>query len=487
MKEATDCRALAKALIPLVGNADNIIEVTHCITRLRFRLRDERIADTETIESLPGVVKVLSSGGQYQVVIGAAASVVYRALAAELHSGKASAPDTRPMAQKPEAPAGEAKTEGQKPPSRKDALRSAMGWLSGFLAACMQPLIPVLVSVGLIRALSMVLGPSMLGWLGADSGTFRVMSLIGDAGFAALPIFVAWSASNYLKTNTALALFYAAILVGPDLAALINSGEKVRLFALPVPAVTYASQVVPAMLVMAAMYGVERLLKKWLPKDARFIGLPMLETLCMLPLTLCAVGPLGAMLGSCVARAVIALQTAVGPLIVALIGACFLFICAAGMHTALLAVAFILIQYQGYDSVAMVGAGPAAYACFGIYLAYALLAGNGDARAAGANALSSHAVGGLAESAMFTVLYAHKPLMGIQIASAFLGALYLGAKGVGMYTPGTSNCLAVIQYAGGTPDNLIHAALGCGISFLSGLTLTAVAQLWARNRMEHRK
>ena len=482
MNKATDCRELAKALIPLVGNAENIIEVTHCITRLRFILRDERVADTEAIESLPGVVKVLSSGGQYQVVIGANVSAVYRALMAELRSGKASAPDARPMARKPETPAGEARTEDQRPsPSRKDALRSAMGWLSGFLAACMQPLIPVLVSVGLIRALATVLGPSMLGWLDADSGTLRIMNVIGDAGFAALPIFIAWSASKYLKTNTALALFYGTFLVWPDLAAIINSGERITFFALPVPAVSHASQVVPAMLVMAAMYWVERLLKEWLPKDARFIGLPMLETLCMLPLTICAFGHLGAMLGDCVARAVIALQTAVGPLSVALIGASFLFICAAGMHTALLAVAFILIQYQGYDSVALVGAGPAAYACFGIYLAYALLSGDEDARAAGANALSSHAVGGLAESAMFTVLYAHRPLMGVEIVSAFLGALYLGARGVGLYTPGTSNFLAIIQYAGGTPDNLIHAAAGCGISFLSGLVLTAVMQIRARH------
>lgn len=477
MKEATDGQALAKALIPLVGNAENIIEVTHCITRLRFILRDERIADTEAIESLPGIVKVVSSGGQYQVVIGAAVSVVYRALTAELQSGK----DVRTTARKPETPAGEAKTEAIKqPPSRKDALRSAMGWLSGFLAACMQPLTPMLVSVGLIRALAMILGPSMLGWLDAGSGTLRILNMIGDAGFAALPIFIAWSASDYLKTNTVLALFYAAFLVFPDFSALINSGEKVTLFALPVPAVSYASQIVPAMLVMAAMYGVERLLKKWLPRDARFIGLPMLETLCMLPLTLCAAGPLGAMLGNGIARAVIALQAAVGPLSVALIGAFFLFICAAGMHTALLAVAFTLIQYQGYDSVALVGAGPAAYACFGIYLAYALLARDGDARADGAKALSSHAIGGLAESAMFTVLFMHRPLMGIEIASAFLGALYLGARGVGLYTPGTSNFLAVIQYAGGAPDNLIHAAVGCGISFLTGFCLTAVAQIWAR-------
>lgn len=480
MKESTDCRELAKALIPLVGGAENIIEITHCVTRLRFILRDERIADAEAIESLPGVVKVLSSGGQYQVVIGSNVSAVYKALTAALHSRKAPAPDARPTA------SGAANTGDQRlSPSLKGVLRSAMGWLSGFLSACMQPLIPVLVSVGMIRALAMILGPAILGWLGADSGTLRAMDASGEAGFAALPLFIAWSASKHLKTNAALALFYGALLVCPSLSALISSGENITLFALPVPAVSCASQVVPAMLVMAAMYWVEGLLKKCLPKDAQFIGLPMLETLCMLPLTLCAVGPLGAVLGNCVARAIIALHAAVGPLIVALVGASFLFICAAGMHAALLAVALILIQFQGYDSVALVGAGPAAYACFGIYLAHALLAGDGDARAAGANALASHAVGGLAESAMFTVLFAHRELMGIEIASAFLGSLYLGMRGVGLYTPGTSNFLAVIQYAGGTPGNLMHAAVGCWIAFLSGLIMTAVAQNIVRHRTEH--
>ena len=89
LEESLSCEELAKAIIPLVGNKENIIEVTHCITRLRFILKDESLADTNAIESLPGVVKALFSGGQFQVVIGTAVTDVYKALMTELQNEEA--------------------------------------------------------------------------------------------------------------------------------------------------------------------------------------------------------------------------------------------------------------------------------------------------------------------------------------------------------------------------------------------------------------
>ena len=471
----TDSSALAKALIPLVGDRENMIEVTHCVTRLRFILKDEGQADTETIESLPGVLKVFSSGGQYQVVIGTSVPEVYRELMAALEETGEAAPVREAAGDGGTVSAPD--DGGTELPAGKNAFRMALGKLSAFLTSCIQPLIPVLVSAGLIRTLAIALGPNMLGWLGAESGTIRILSLAGEAGFVFLPVFIAWSASNYLKINTALALFYGAFLVSPDLAALLNSGVPVRLYGLPVPAASYASQVVPVMLIMLVMYLVERMLKRWVPETVRFIGVPMLETLIMLPLMLCAVGPLGTMLGEGIAKGAIALHRVAGPLSVALIGALFTFICATGMHTAVIATAFALIDSQGYDSIALVGAGAAAYACFGVFLTYTALEKNKEARAIGLGALITHAVGGVAEPGMFTLLFPHAHLMCIQCVSAFFGALYLGIHGVGLYTPGISNFMAVFQYSGGEPANFRHAAIGCGISFLTGIILTAIYQI----------
>lgn len=344
----------------------NIIEVTHCITRLRFILKDETIADTQAIEGLPGVVKVFSSGGQYQVVIGATVPKVYEALMAELNAGGPAETKAPVMAQ------SEAKKHQFSDRSVRSRFRLGFGKLSAFLAACMQPLIPLMVSVGIIRTLATLLGPTMLGLLGSEDGTYRILMIVGNAGIATLPIFMAWSISNYLKTNSILALFYGALLIHPDLTALLNSGETVRLFGLPVPAATYTSQVVPMVLIMVAMYLVEKLLKKWLSEDAQLIALPILETLIMLPLMLCLVGPLGTMLGQLISKGAVALHDVAGPLSVALIGAFFTFICATGMHTAIIATSLTLIQIQGYDSLALVGAGAAAYACFGVYMAYTL-------------------------------------------------------------------------------------------------------------------
>ena len=462
---------LAKALVPLIGQKENIIGVTHCITRLRFILKDEALADTQAIEGLPGVVKVFSSGGQYQVVIGATVPKVYEALMAELNAGGLAETEA-PVIVEPEA-----KTHQISDLFVRRRFRLGLGKLSAFMAECMQPLIPLLVSVGIIRTLAMLLGPTMLGLLGSEDGTYRILTIVGNVGIASLPIFMAWSISNYLKTNSILALFYGALLVHPDLTALLNSGETVRLFGLPVPAATYTSQVVPMVLIMVAMYLVEKLLKKRLSEDAQLIALPILETLIMLPLMLCFVGPLGTILGQFISRGAVALYDVAGPLSVALIGAFFTFICATGMHTAIIATSLTLIQIQGYDSLALVGAGAAAYACFGVYMAYTLFEKDKKQRAVGLGVLITHALGGIAEPGLFSLLFTNGHLMCIQSVAAFFGALYLGIKRVGLYMPGISNFMAALQFSGGGHDNFRNAVIGCGISFVMGFIMTMIHAL----------
>ncbi|MDO4539314.1 MAG: PTS transporter subunit EIIC [Coriobacteriales bacterium] len=460
MEETNDnYQELAAALVSLVGNRKNIADVTHCVTRLRFILRDEGLANTEAIENLPEVVAVVSSGGQYQVVIGTQVPDVFEAVMAELGSAE-------------QGPASEVAVS--EPAHGKPDLKGLLGKISGFLVNCMQPLIPMMASVGLIRTLAMVLGPNMLGLLSAESGTIRILTLVGQAGIASLPIFIAWSSSRYLKTNTVLALFYGAFLVYGDLEKLLKSGEAITLFGLPVPAASYSSQVVPVMLIMLAMYLVEKLLKRFLSKDAQFMVMPVLETIIMLPLMLCIIGPLGTLLGNLLAKGIMALYNVAGPLSVALIGSLFIFICATGMHTAIMATAFNLISTQGHDMVAMVGAGAASYGCFGLYLAYTLFVKDKRQKQIGLSAFLTHAVGGVAEPGMFSLLFTHARLMIIEMVAGFLGGFYLGLMNVGMYVPGISNFMAVLQFSGGDANNLPNAAIGCAISFVVGFSLTTI-------------
>ena len=483
VEEFLSCEELAKAIVPLVGNKENIIEVTHCITRLRFILNDESLADSNAIEDLSGVVKTISSGGQYQVVIGTAVADVYEALMTELEGEETQRSISDQADGKKVAADPDLMDEKEEPGQGKDILRVALGKLSAYLVTCMQSLIPVLASAGMIRTIAMVLGPTMLGWLDEGSGTYRILALAGQAGIDFLPILVAWSASRYLKTNTVLAVFYGAFLLYPGLETLLGSGEALKLYGLPVPAASYTSQVIPVMLIMAVMYLVEKLLKKVLPEEVQFIGMPILETLIMLPMMLCWVGPLGTILGNYIAKGAVALHQVAGPLSVALVGALFTFICATGMHTAIIATTLTLIRTQGYDNMALVGAGAAAYACFGVYLAYTIWEKDGKAKSIGLSALLTHAVGGVAEPGMFSLLFTNAHLLCIQIVSAFFGALYLGICGVGLYSPGISNFMAVTQFAGGDPSNFRNALIGCAISFILGFGLTAVMQ-WRKNHAD---
>lgn len=467
MTEKANYTELAKALIPLIGEKDNIEELSHCVTRLRFILRDDSLVRTDEIRNLPGVLQAFSSGGQYQVVIGTAVGEAYDAIMKEL---------------KTESASEEISTAAE---TRKNRTALALGKVTGFLTGCMQPLIPMMISVGMLRTIAMIFGPGMLGLIGEGNGTLQILTMIANAGYASFPVFIAWSASNYLKTNTVLALLYGAFLIYPDLSALLNSTEALTLFGIPVMKASYTSQVVPVMLIMIAMYYVERLLKKYIPENMQFIGIPMLETLIMLPVMLCAVGPLGTVISNGISEGAISLYKVAGPLSVALIGGFFVLICAAGVHAAMIATAFAMINTQGYDSVAMVGAGAAAYACFGIYLSYTLFVKNRKSKAVGTAALLTHAVGGIAEPGMFSLLFTHGYLLVIQIISAFFGALYLGIQKVNMYTPGISNFLAVFQFAGGDSANFRNAVIGCAISFILGLSLTAFAQMRMNKNQIH--
>ena len=128
-------------------------------------MNDESLADSNAIEDLSGVVKTISSGGQYQVVIGTAVADVYEALMTELEGEETQRSISDQADGKKAAADPDLMDEKEKPGQGKNILRVALGKLSAYLVTCMQSLIPVLASAGMIRTIAMVLGPTMLGWL----------------------------------------------------------------------------------------------------------------------------------------------------------------------------------------------------------------------------------------------------------------------------------------------------------------------------------
>ena len=238
-------RKIAEEVLNAVGGSENIVSVTHCMTRLRFVLKDQSIPNKKKIESIKGVMGTNIAGGQYQVIVGNSVGNVYRELV-EI-SGVI---DT---------------TADFKAAQVKEKVNPVVAALD-FIAGCMTPLFTAIIAGGLIKVLLVIFGPTLLGVLSSESDTYILMNALGDAPFYFLPVLVAFTASKKLNCNSFLAVMVSSILIYPDVITLLGSEQATHLFgAIPVVHGSYASSIIPAMLSTILLKYVEILVDKIVP------------------------------------------------------------------------------------------------------------------------------------------------------------------------------------------------------------------------------
>ncbi len=158
---------LAKDILKHVGGRENINSVVHCITRLRFQLKDEGKANTEVLKGMEDIVTVMKSGGQYQVVIGNHVSDVYKAVIAV---------------------GGFQETEEESASEKKKSS------LIDILSSIFTPILGVLAATGMIKGFNALF--VALGWLSTKSGTYQILNAVGDSLFYFFPIFLGYTASK---------------------------------------------------------------------------------------------------------------------------------------------------------------------------------------------------------------------------------------------------------------------------------------------------
>lgn len=188
-----DNKQIAQQVLAAVGGAGNVSSVTHCMTRLRFVLKDQTIPNKDEISKIKGVVGVNISGGQYQVIIGNSVGNVYREM---LALGGLSDTQTGPVVKQ-----------------KVNPISAALD----FIAGCMTPLFTAIIAGGLIKVLLVIFGPTLLGLMSDTSDTYILMNALGDAPFYFLPILVAITASKKLGCNSFLAAMVSSMLVYPNL------------------------------------------------------------------------------------------------------------------------------------------------------------------------------------------------------------------------------------------------------------------------------
>ncbi|WP_454051796.1 beta-glucoside-specific PTS transporter subunit IIABC [Cellulomonas sp. Marseille-Q8402] len=324
----------AAAIIAAVGGEDNVTSLYHCVTRLRFGLVDRSRVDEAAVRAVPAVQAINQSGEQFQVIVGNDVPKVFAAVTAT-HPGlvsKVNDPnaDDAPGAQTAAASGG-----------------SIRDRFFGFLSKTFPPLLPAIAGAGLIKGFLAL--AVWLGWMSAETQTYQLLFALGDAFFFFLPVMIAISAARVFKTNVFVAAALSGALVYPNLAALLAAGAPVTFLGLPVTATTYSYTVIPSLLAVWALSWVERGLKRALPAALHLSVVPLVSMLVVGPVTLVALGPVGAIIGDQISGGLNWLLTHGGVLSGILLGGLMSLIIMTGMHAAL--VPFILgnLATLGHD------------------------------------------------------------------------------------------------------------------------------------------
>ena len=344
---------LARIIIQNVGGKSNIISVAHCITRLRFKLKDESKANKEVLESTDGVIKVMQAGGQYQVVIGNQVNDVYDAVLEVGHLTAAGAVDED----------GNAVEEDNAGGGKKSPVSMLIDVISGTL----QPTLGVLAATGIIKGLLALF--DFIGLIPSTSGTYQVWYAVADGFFYFLPIILGYTAAKKFKINEFIGMAIGIALCYP---AMVNStaGEVLgtvfggtafemsyyqTFMGIPVimPASGYTSSVVPIILAVAIAAPIEHWLKKVIPDVIKLFVVPFVTLVVMVPLTYLVIGPVASILCSILSLVFNAIYNipVVGGIIGGiLIGAFWQVLVIFGLHWGLVPLAMINYGLMGYDT-----------------------------------------------------------------------------------------------------------------------------------------
>ena len=450
-----DYNRIALDIIEVAGGENNIINVSHCMTRLRVQLKDGSKLDQEKAKAIDGVINLIIQNGEYQFVIGQDVASLYE----EFEKN----PNIKSSGEVEDDEALDVDTKAEK--------GGIVNGILSFIGGTFSPVIPVLVAGGLTGAVLTLL-TTFFG-VATDSGTYTIIYAINQATFFFLPVFIGFSAATRLKSNGYLGAFLGAIL----LYSTINNAEGLNFFGIPVAQVTYNSTVFPVILGVLFMAVVYRFLSKTLPTYLRTIFVPLITILVTVPVTLIVLGPIGNWMGTLLADGVLAIYRAVPFLAVMIVGITTPWMVFFGMNNATYPVVFALLAEVGSDPLICTGMAPANVAVGGACLAAALIAKNINDKSVAVGA-GVTALCGITEPGVYGVLFTKRyPLIGAMIGGG-IGGLIAGLLGMTQYTISTPGFISFAAYIApdGTFTNLwislavmvIAVVVAFGVTYVLG-------------------
>lgn len=444
---AIDYHKTATELLKELGGNDNITNVTHCATRLRFILKDESIVNKDKVAKIPGVITTVQAGGQFQVVIGNHVKDAYEHMIKMVTIDEEAAKGTG---------------------NKKVGIVSR---IIDVISAIFAPFLYTLAACGILQGILGVL--VALNAIDTAGGTYQILNFISWTAFTFLPVLIAVTASKKFGVNTFIALVIACALVCPDYIAMVNAAKPVYFLGMKVQLLSYTSSVIPIILSIWIASYVQKFFDKYLPIVIRNLFTPMFTIAIMVPLTLLAFGPIGNTIGGAIGGIYNTLYN-LSPIVAGLVvGGLWEVLVIFGVHWGITPVTVGNYANLGYDTFTGLQASAVfsqAGATFGVFLKTK----NKDMKGVSASAAIT-GLFGITEPAIYGVnLRLKKPMICGCIAGAVGGAIggAFHAVSWSYNMPGIATLLAYFKVGHLTP--FIGLVISIVVAFVLGAVLTYI-------------
>ncbi|MGG0822023.1 beta-glucoside-specific PTS transporter subunit IIABC [Paenibacillus turicensis] len=321
-------KQLATQIIEYVGGEENISHLIHCATRLRFTLKNDSKANKDNLQKLDGVISVVQSGGQYQVVIGNNVADVYAEIIGQTNFQNSSNGSND----------GSSTSNG-----------SLIGKAIDLISSIFSPLLGILAGAGLLKGLLSV--TTTFNWLDPAGGTYKMLYAAADSFFYFLPFFLAYTTARKFKTSPFIAMAIAGALVYPDIVAFQAAGTQIDFFGIPVVLMKYSTTVIPIILAVWILSYLESFLKKHLHDSIRNLFTSILCLVVMVPVTYLVLGPIGTYVGTGLANG-ISWTYNLSPIVAGfVVGSIFQVLVIFGIHWGLIPIMLNNITKYGRDTI----------------------------------------------------------------------------------------------------------------------------------------
>lgn len=431
-----DLNKLARAIVAGVGGEDNVTALVHCATRLRFTLKDESRANKAALQATPGVIAIVNSGGQFQVVIGNTVPDVFRAIGTvskiNLDPGTPAVERTEPVL------SGE--TKAAVPVTAKGILDKAIAVISGVFA----PMLSVMCAGGMLKGLLLVLVTA--GWLEKGSGNYLVLNAASDSVFYFLPIILAVTSARRFAADPYVAIAVAASLIYPDILAAAKAKTAVTLLGISFVPISYTSTVIPIILSVYVMSKLQAVLNRSLHSAIRPFMTPMICIAIIVPAALLIIGPVATTLSAAVAKGYLAVFGVNAVIAGAIAGGAWQILVIFGLHWGLVPIMMNNIATLGRDGFKGAVA-PSPFAQAGAMLGVFLKTRDPQLRAI-AGAAAAAGLFGITEPGIYGVNLRFKRPFIIGVILSTIGGGVVAGAGVGAIAMGPPGLLTLPVFMG---------------------------------------